>query len=137
MKIFLSLLLGLFLGGAVLSYTALGEPVADLKGQVSGYTFRAVGTLADANNPVEMAVAPLYTRLITVRQRAAWMLKNDRIPVESAVEIQTLADAARQYLDTAAKVATITDPQFQPALHSAEDRISIAEQRLDALKKGQ
>ena len=28
-----------------------------------------VGTLADANNPVEMATAPEYTRLAVLRQR--------------------------------------------------------------------
>ena len=69
-----------------------------------------VGTLADANDPFDMAIAPQYTRVIFVRLSTAAALRavankgcasNSCLEsvVEKAKAVQAKADAARTALD--------------------------------------
>ena len=59
----------------------------------------AFGTLADANNPVDTASAACYTKLAAYRYRAARLLRNKQIEVETAKSVQSIADAYRTRLD--------------------------------------
>ena len=75
----------------------------------SGGSF-VIGTLADANNPVEMALAPEYTRLAIVRARTARRLRyianskkanvdSIKAAIVAAMQLQQLADEIRKELD--------------------------------------
>lgn len=57
------------------------------------------GTLANANNPTEMALASIYSRLVVLRKRTANALRSGRLPVSEAERIQKLADEARALAD--------------------------------------
>ena len=64
-------------------------------------------TIADANDPVEMAAAPVYTELAMYRFSAAKALRNKEIPVEQAETVQRNADAVRVMLDSSVKRKSI------------------------------
>lgn len=97
----------------------------------------AIGTLADTNNPVEMALAPEYTRLAVVRTRTANRLKAIANSKESnadaikaalytATQVQQLADEARRDLDGLAQRKTI-DIGFSASLGVVHATIKRAE----------
>ena len=69
-----------------------------------------VGTLADANNPVEMACAPEYTRIAVLRQRTAIALRAapSSSGVDAAKRIQQEADASRTLLDAISSEKEVT-----------------------------
>lgn len=100
-----------------------------------------VGTLADAHNPVDLALAPEYNRLAVVRTRTANRIRalatapaRDtqavQTALEAAVRIQRSADEARSALDDLARHTT-ADAEFQAALSVARDAILRAETLYD------
>lgn len=102
----------------------------------SGGSF-AIGTLADANNPVEMALAPEYTRLAIVRHRTTSRLKaianskeSNADAIKAAVyastQVQQLADEARRDLDGLAQRKTV-DIGFSASLGVVRATIKRAE----------
>ena len=106
----------------------------------SGGSF-ALGTLADANNPVEMALAPEYTRLAVVRHRTAGRLKAIANSKESnadaikaalyaATQVQQLADEARRALDGLAQRKSV-DAGFMLALEAVRGTLRRAESIYD------
>lgn len=128
-----------FIAVLVLCLPALAAPLSGSAG--SGGMF-AIGTLADANNPVEMALAPEYTRLAVVRTRAANRLKAianskeadaDAIKAAlyAATQVQQLADEARRDLDGLAQRKTV-DTGFSASLGVVRATLSRAESIYDA-----
>jgi hypothetical protein len=106
----------------------------------SGGSF-VIGTLADANNSVEMALAPEYTRLAVVRTRTANRLKaianskeSDADAIKAAVyaatQVQQLADEARRDLDGLAQRKTV-DIGFSTSLGVVRATIKRAESIYD------
>ncbi len=102
----------------------------------------SIGTLADANNPVEMALAPEYTRLAVVRTRTANRLKalanskeTDADAIKAALyaatQIQQLADEVRRDLDGLAQRKTV-DIGFSASLGVVRATIKRAESIYDA-----
>lgn len=61
---------------------------------------QAFGTLATSGT-YEMELAPSYTRLARLRYNAASLLEQDRIKLQTAVDVQNGADLARTALDQA------------------------------------
>lgn len=124
----------------VLAATASAVPLAGWA------TSRAVivGTLADANNPVEMATAPEYTRLAVLRQRTANVLADlaldplatpfqIRAALDFGVSIQAEADAARKLLDGTNGTKVMTQEIFD-AISQAREGITRAEVAYDNLR---
>lgn len=118
---------------------------APLSGTATGGGPIIVGTLADANNPAEMAMAPEYTRLAVVRQRTARSLNRlaassetdpDRLEAAlfSASAVQRAADEARAKLDGLAGARD--EAAFRFALDEARDLIRRAETLCDHIAKG-
>lgn len=123
----------------LLSASALAVPLSG--GAVSRSII--VGTLADANNPVEMATAPEYTRLAVLRQRttnALLALAGDpsvpktrlQIAVSIATSVQAEADTARRLLDSTAGIKVMT-PDITAAIAAARESISNGEYLYDSL----
>lgn len=117
-----------------------------LSGSALGGGFSAFGTLADANNPVEMACAPEYTRLAVVRHRTANFLKSVAASKESnadlvkqtlfaATQVQQFADDARAKLDGLCQ-SKVDDSQFRYSLDEVRYTIKRAEIIHDSLIKG-
>lgn len=90
----------------------------ELGGTVHGATSGVVATLADANNPVEVAIAPLYTRNIVLMQRTT-RLANDLTrgaktitPTDSTLRrlimIQSITDSVSARLGMMSKATAIT-----------------------------
>lgn len=101
-------------------------------------------TLADANNPVEMAVAPEYTRLAVVRSNTADWLKEQtasadadklRAAIFAANAIQRAADEIRAKLDGLAQ-SKADDPAFRAGLDEARGLLKRAETMHDNAVKG-
>ena len=103
-----------------------------------------VGTLADANNPVEMAAAPEYTRLAVLRQRTTNILlaliEDSSVPkvkLQSAVSISTSiqyeADTARKLLDSTI-VTKVMTPDIAATIKAARESISNGENLYDKLR---
>lgn len=68
----------------------------------------------------EMQLAPAYTRLAGLRHRAAAQLDARRIPVATAIAVQTTADQARTALDRARRNdAADPTPEQRAALADA------------------
>lgn len=125
---------------AVMAVPALAVPLSG--GAVSRSI--VVGTLADANNPVEMATAPEYTRLAVLRQRTASLLSGlaadpvvTPIQLRSALifgaSIQANADAARKLLDDTNGTKVLT-PRISEAIAQAREGITRAEITYDNLR---
>ena len=123
----------------LLSASALAVPLSG--GAVSLSII--VGTLADANNPVEMATAPEYTRLAVLRQRTTntlLALAGDpsvpkarlQIAVGIATSVQAEADTARRLLDSTAGTKVMT-PDITAAIAAARESISNGEYLYDSL----
>lgn len=118
---------------------------APLSGSASGGGFHAFATLADANNPVEMALAPEYTRLAVVRSRTArWLNKlttsdadADKLKAAlfAANAIQRYADEARAKLDGLAQ-SKADDPAFRAGLDEARGLLKRAETMHDNAVRG-
>lgn len=118
---------------------------APLSGNASGGGFHAFATLADASNPVEMAVAPEYTRLAVVRSSTArWLNKlttsdADADKLRSAIfvanAIQRYADEARSKLDGLAQ-SKKDDLAFRVGLDEVRGLIRRAETMHDNAMKG-
>jgi hypothetical protein len=119
---------------------------APLSGSAETGGFHAFATLADANNPVEMAVAPEYTRLAVVRSSVArWLNKMTttsdadadklRAAIFSANAIQRYADAARAKLDGLAQ-SKKDDSAFRVGLDEVRGLIKRAETMHDNAVKG-
>lgn len=117
-----------------------------LSGNALGGGFSAFGTLADANNPVEMACAPEYTRLAVVRHRTANLLKSVAASKESdaglvkrtlfaATQVQQFADDARAKLDGLCQ-SKVDDFKFRTSLDEIRLTIKRAETIHDSLIKG-
>lgn len=117
-----------------------------LSGNALGGGFSAFGTLADANNPVEMACAPEYTRLAVVRHRTANLLKSVAASKESdaglvkrtlfaATQVQQFADDARAKLDGLCQ-SKADDGKFRDSLDEVRYTIKRAETIHDSLIKG-
>lgn len=117
-----------------------------LSGNALGGGFSAFGTLADANNPVEMACAPEYTRLAVVRHRTANLLKSVAASKESdaglvkrtlfaATQVQQFADDARAKLDGLCQ-SKVDDFKFRTSLDEIRLTIRRAETLYDSLIKG-
>lgn len=115
---------------------------ADLSANAGSGGLFALGTLADANNPVEMALAPEYTRLAVVRTRTANRLKAVANSKESnadsiksalyaATQVQQLADEARHDLDGLAQRKAV-DIGFSASLGVVRATIKRAESIYDA-----
>lgn len=126
-----------------LSAHAFAAPLSG--GAVSG-SFHAFATLADANNPVDMAVAPEYTRLAVVRSRTARWLnalttssEQDADKLRSAIftanAIQRYADEARAKLDGLAQ-SKKDDTTFRFGLDEVRGLIKRAETMHDNAVKG-
>lgn len=124
---------------AVMAVPALAVP---LSGGAVGRSI-VVGTLADANNPVEMATAPEYTRLAVLRQRTTntlLALAGDpsvpkarlQIAVSIATSVQAEADTARRLLDSTAGTKVMT-PDITAAIAAARESISNGEYLYDSL----
>ena len=129
-----------------LSVTAFAAAAAPLNGNAATGGFQVFGTLADANNPVEMAVAPEYTRLAVVRSRTARWLKamaasnaasadDMRVALFAAIAIQDLADNARNKLDVLVKTEK-ADMVFLVMLDDVRGLIKRAETLCDNAVKG-
>lgn len=114
----------------------------DLSANAGSGGLFALGTLADANNPVEMALAPEYTRLAVVRTRTANRLKAVANSKESnadsiksalyaATQVQQLADEARHDLDGLAQRKAV-DIGFSASLGVVRATIKRAESIYDA-----
>lgn len=119
---------------------------APLSGNAVGGGIQMFGTLADANNPVEMAVAPEYTRLAVVRSRTArWLnalttsTSQDadklRNAIFSANAIQKYADEARAKLDWLAQ-SKKDDSAFRAELDKVRGIIERAETMHDNAVRG-
>lgn len=130
--------IGILFFALMLAASALAD--VPLFGSANGGAI-ILGTLADAHNPVEMAVAPEYTRLAVLRQRTANRLHatvaNFRIPadrlrgmLEAANQIQRLADEARKELDDASGRKEPND-EFHRALDRARAMILAGERLYD------
>lgn len=115
---------------------------ADLSANAGSGGLFALGTLADANNPVEMALAPEYTRVAVVRTRTANRLKAVANSKESnadsiksalyaATQVQQLADEARHDLDGLAQRKAV-DIGFSASLGVVRATIKRAESIYDA-----
>ena len=97
-----------------------------------------VGTLADANNPVEMATSPSYTRLIVLRQRTARTVvaqanahpEKAQSLFDTAGAIQAKADAARDLLDSINGQREVT-PLVTATISRANDEIFDGEKIYD------
>lgn len=131
---------------AVLFCTALAMGSAIYAQPIGSKTFGdaiAAGTLADANNPVEMALAPEYTRLYMVRQRMTRLLKRLSVSEQdpdvlkrailSATSVQQHADDARAKLDQASKLHAL-DVGFNALLTGARDALARAERAYSVAK---
>lgn len=125
---------------AVMAVPALAVPLSG--GAVSRSII--VGTLADVNNPVEMATAPEYTRLAVLRQRTASLLSVlaadpvvTPIQLRSALifgaSIQANADVARKLLDDTNGTKVLT-PRISEAIAQAREDITRAEITYDNLR---
>ena len=124
---------------AVMAVPALAAPLSG--GAVSRSII--VGTLADANNPVEMATAPEYTRLAVLRQRTTntlLALAGDpsvpktrlQIAVSIATSVQAEADTARRLLDSTVGTKVMT-PDITATIAAARESISNGEYLYDSL----
>lgn len=102
----------------------------------SGGSF-VIGTLADANNPVEMALAPEYTRLAIVRARTASRLRyianskesnadSIKAAIFAATQVQQLADEVRKELDVLSTRKRV-DMSFSASLEMARATLRRAE----------
>lgn len=107
----------------------------------SGGSF-VIGTLADANNPVEMALAPEYTRLATVRARTASRLRyianskesnvdSIKAAIFAAMQVQQLADEVRKELDVLSTRKRV-DMSFSASLEMARVTLRRAESIYDS-----
>lgn len=125
---------------AVMAVPALAAP---LSGGAVGRSL-IVGTLADANKPVEMATAPEYTRLAVLRQRTALLLPrvaaDPTVTTEAlrdvlsvAVAIQANADEARALLDQAGQ-SEVLDGGILELLHQARGYLDRGERLYDSLR---
>lgn len=97
-----------------ITLTACANPsVKDmaLQAQKADPLLAGFGTLADSNNPADMAAASVYTRLALYRQRAAAYLRNGLIPISQAKAVQAIADTIRSHLDRARANSNLTDIQ--------------------------
>lgn len=125
---------------------AVSAFAAPLSGSAGGSRFQVFATLADANNPVEMAVAPEYTRLAVVRSSTArWLnaltlsTSADADKLRSAIfaanAAQRLADDARAKLDGLAR-SKKDDAAFRAGLDEVRGIIRRAETVHDNAVKG-
>ncbi len=107
----------------------------------SGGSF-AIGTLADANNPAEMALAPEYTRLAVVRARTASRLRyianskesnvdSIKAAIFAATQVQQLADEVRKELDVLSTRKRV-DMSFSASLEMARVTLRRAESIYDS-----
>lgn len=123
-----------------LAVTASAVPLSG--GAITGSSI--VGTLADANNPVEMATAPEYTRLAVLRQRTTKLLLSlaaDRavsraqlqVAVGIGASVQAVADEARRLLDGAGDDKIMT-PAIADAIADAREAIARGEYLYDSLR---
>ena len=114
----------------------------DLSGNAGGGSILMLGTLADANNPVEMALAPEYTRLAVVRARTASRLKyianskesnvdSIKSAIFAATQVQQLADDVRKELD-ALSTRKRVDTSFSASLEMARVTLRRAESIYDS-----
>lgn len=83
----------------------------------------AVATLA--TNACEADTAADYTGVIVARRQAASLLRARKIPVDTAVEVQRLADQARASLDAACPGGK-PDPIAIAAARKARAQIKLA-----------
>jgi hypothetical protein len=74
---------------------------AELVAQRSAPLLTGFATLADSGDQVDMAAAPVYTRLALYRKRAATYLGNGLITIAQAKQSQATADSIRSQLDSA------------------------------------
>lgn len=110
-----------------------------LDGSAATGGFHAFATLADANNPVEMALAPEYTRLAVVRSSTARWLNalttSTSQDADKANAIQRAADEIRAKLDSLAQ-SKADDPAFRAGLDEARGLLKRAETMHDNAVKG-
>lgn len=138
----------LFVGLLLVSGIAFPDSVP-MQGNGISHGITGIGTLADANNPVEMELAPQYTRLIALRHRLARKLyyaTNNEIgkivyfPKEilrSAIELSGQTDLIRSQLDQLSKQPYDADFRLQvlavqKSLTEAETNYDSLSQRIDA-----
>lgn len=125
---------------AVMAVPALAAP---LSGGAVGQSL-IVGTLADANKPVEMATAPEYTRLVVLRQRTARLLpklsadpslttEQLRDALSVALAIQSFTDEARSLLDQAGQ-SEVLDGETLDLLHQARGYLDRGERLYDSMR---
>lgn len=84
----------------------------------SGSSVAGFATLA-LFGTYEMELAPVYTRLASLRHRAARSLESGQITVDTAIRVQALADQARAKADAARRGDLITP--------TAEQRLSLSQ----------
>jgi hypothetical protein len=125
MRIVFALLIALFIDGC-----ASPGPVP-LSGATPAHPPQLVAfaTLAEKGTFSE-AVAPAITRLALQRHRAAALLREGRITVDTAKEVQAQADQARALLETVYRSRTAT-PEARAALAQA----AILQGHIDTLLK--
>lgn len=138
----------LFVALLLMSGVAFSDSVP-MQGNVISHGLTGIGTLADANNPVEMELAPQHTRLIALRNRLARKLyyaTNNEIgkivyfPKEilrSAIEISSQTDHIRSQLDQLSKQPYDADFKMQvlavqKSLTEAETNYDYLSRRIDA-----
>lgn len=117
MRYLLILPLALLFGCAT-EQAALTAPVDDSE-------VLTVGTLADANDPIEMASAPVITKATLVRRSALRALKRKRIDVETAKSLQLCADKAVNDVNAAA------ESKNKAAIRDASDIADACKRMLD------
>lgn len=128
----------------LLPFAVSAGPVTSLSGASVGGGAILVGTLADANKPVEMATAPEYTRLAVLRQRTARLLPrlaaDSTVTTEAlrdvlsvAVAIQANADEARSLLDQAGQ-SEVLDGETSELLNQARGYLARGERLYDSLR---
>lgn len=80
----------------------------------------------------ESDLAPAYTRLAVVRHRAARLLTDGRIGVDTAIAVQKSADEARALLDQSRRGnAKAPTAQQRDQLAAAQRLIAVAESHLE------
>lgn len=95
MRIFFALVLV-----AVLAGCGSSQPAQALDG-AAGSESPVAGTLADANNPVEMAAAPVVSRLAIQTFNTAKSLRAEKITKDQAIEFRENGQRWRAQLESA------------------------------------
>ena len=121
-------------------FYSYADPVP-MQGNGISHGLTGIGTLADANNPVEMELAPQYTRLIALRHRLTRKLSSATghvlyLPptlVSSAIELSDQTDRIRSQLDQLSKQPY--DADFRMQVLAVQNSLTDAETNYDSFSR--